>query len=444
MRVTPAETATDARPWKSALGWLCVLGPFFFATYGLANWAASLRAQVPAVVFDWERHIPFLPWTIVPYWAIDLLYGLSLFLLPNRAALLVHVRRLLAAQVFAVACFLALPLRFSFDRPEVSGAYAWMYAALDSFDQPFNQAPSLHIALIVILWQVYLRAVPRTMHLLLHAGFLLIGISVLTTWQHHFIDIPTGAWLGWFCIWLFPDNRRSPLAAAALTCDPMRRKLAWRYGASAVAVGALSLLAGGAWLWFAWISGALALVAFIYAAGEPADFGKRSDGSIASAAWWLMGPYFVGAWLNSRWWTRNTAAADAVAPDVFLGRLPSGVEIERAGVASVVDLSAELPCAAGTASYVNVPILDLTAPSVEQIERAVFSIEAMRARGPVLVCCALGYARSAAAVAAWLTHTRTVPDLETAVVRVRRARPAVVLIPAYLDALRAWRARSAG
>ena len=41
----------------------------------------------------------------------------------------------------------------------------------------------------------------------------LIALSVLTTWQHHFIDLPTGWWLGWFCVWLFPHEGRSPLAS---------------------------------------------------------------------------------------------------------------------------------------------------------------------------------------------------------------------------------------
>jgi len=37
--------------------------------------------------------------------------------------------------------------------------------------------------------------------------------------------VPTGLWLGWFCLWLFPDEMQSPLATAALTRDPARRKL---------------------------------------------------------------------------------------------------------------------------------------------------------------------------------------------------------------------------
>ncbi|MGT2433828.1 class I SAM-dependent methyltransferase family protein [Cupriavidus basilensis] len=111
--VAPAE----ARPWGLALVLLAGMGALFFSSYGLANWLASQRAEVPFFYFEWERRIPFVPWSIVPYWSIDLLYGLSFFLWRTRAELLVHARRLLAAQVISVACFIAFPLRFAFDRP---------------------------------------------------------------------------------------------------------------------------------------------------------------------------------------------------------------------------------------------------------------------------------------------------------------------------------------
>jgi len=112
---------TPEHPWKRALAWLAFLGPFFFASYGLANWAASRRDLVGSVVFSWEREIPFLPWTIVPYWSIDLLYVLSLFLCATVRELDVHAKRLLCAQLVCVVCFLLFPLSFSVSRPPTDG-----------------------------------------------------------------------------------------------------------------------------------------------------------------------------------------------------------------------------------------------------------------------------------------------------------------------------------
>ncbi|MDL2275961.1 hypothetical protein LJC22_07540 [Desulfosarcina sp. OttesenSCG-928-G10] len=54
---------------------------FSLLTYGFANHYTAGLDYVGSFVFDWEKHIPFWPWTIVPYWTIDAFYGLSLFLL---------------------------------------------------------------------------------------------------------------------------------------------------------------------------------------------------------------------------------------------------------------------------------------------------------------------------------------------------------------------------
>ena len=66
-----AGIAEEARPWRRAIAWLLLLGPFFFASYGFATWISSQRTDVGFIVFAWERHIPLLPWTIIPYWLID-------------------------------------------------------------------------------------------------------------------------------------------------------------------------------------------------------------------------------------------------------------------------------------------------------------------------------------------------------------------------------------
>ncbi|RMN54404.1 Dual specificity phosphatase, catalytic domain-containing protein, partial [Pseudomonas syringae pv. apii] len=71
------------------------------------------------------------------------------------------------------------PLRFTFERPELDGVFGWLFAVLAGFDKPFNQAPSLHIALLVVLWVCYDRYA-RHFHVawrwLLHSWFALIGL----------------------------------------------------------------------------------------------------------------------------------------------------------------------------------------------------------------------------------------------------------------------------
>lgn len=434
---------TPPRPWKRGLAWLAFLAPFFFASYAFANWLASLRPQVGAIVFDWERAIPFLAWTIVPYWSIDLLYALSLLLFTTRRELDTHASRLLAAQLIATACFVAVPLQFSHVRPAVDGAAGLLFAALESFDRPYNQAPSLHLALTVILWSAYAKRLSGFWRVALHALFVLIGISALTTWQHHFVDIPTGIWLGWFCVWLFPDEMRAPFAGARRTRDPMRRRLAFRYGMAAVGLIGLPIGLGGAWLWLCWGGASLGLVAAIYALGDESAFQKRTDGSMSAAALWLLWPYFFAARLNARCWTRSSAPIDRIAPDVYVGRSLSARERARSSIAAVVDVCAELPRREDAAVYACVPMLDLVRPTSEQIERACREIEKARAAGPLLVCCALGFSRSALVAAAWLMRSQAVGTIDSAVARIRGARPRAVLNAEHLAALHEWRERYA-
>lgn len=446
--MTEAAPLAEPRPWRRALLWLLFLGPFFFTSYGFATWFTSQRADVGVIVFAWERHIPFLPWTIVPYWLIDLLYGISLLLCATRVQLDNHARRLLVAQVLAVSGFLLFPLRFSFQRGAVDGPFGALFASLELFDKPFNQAPSLHIVLMLLLWVVYLRALPKAWHWLVHGGFALIGLSVLTTWQHHFIDVPTGLWLGAFCLWLIPDQVAAPFARASLSGDPKRLRMASIYALAAVFTGGLALNLGGAGLWLLWPAASLVLVAGAYLLFGPAAFQKRKDGRMTLGAQMLFVPHIVGAWLNSRAWTRKLNAADLVIPGLLLGRLPRYTDLDRLGIAAIVDLSAEMPCPSGGRDYVSIPMLDLIPPQAEQLEAAVQAIQTAYAsqalhathvaQGSVLVCCALGFSRSALSVAAWLLASGKADSPEKAIDIVRQARPAIVLGDDHREALRVW------
>ena len=420
------------KPWGRALGWLALLGPFFFATYGLATWITAQRAYVPAVVFDWERAIPFLPWTIVPYWSIDLLYGLSLFTCSDRRELDTHAKRLLTAQIVAVCCFLLFPLTFTFDRPVTDGAFGWLFQVLGLFDKPFNQAPALHIALLVILWAQFGRKVTGgAWRAALHIWFVLIGVSTLTTWQHHFIDVPTGALLGFVCLWLWPQGAPSPLASLRSTADAVRHRLARRYALGAIAAAAVAFSIGGWGLWLLWGTVALTLVAVNYALIGPAGF-QKLDGRLSPASVALLAPYLAGAYANIRTRMRGHAPWSFVADDVWIGRLPRRGELEDMGFAAVVDLTCELPLDPGSCSYTNLPVLDLTVPDRSTLAAAVKAIERRRAAGRTLICCALGLSRSAAAAAAWLVATGQARDAEDAALRIRTARSQIVLSDAHV------------
>jgi protein-tyrosine phosphatase len=463
----PEQAASIGRPWKRAAAWLAFLAPFFYLTYGVANALAAARAQVSAIVFGWEHFVPFLDWTILPYWSINLFYGASLFVCRDRDELDAHAKRLFAAQLVAVSFFVLTPLAFTFARPATDGWPGFMFAALTSFDKPFNQAPSLHIALMIILWSLYTQVLRGAWRWAFHAWFFLIGASVLTTYQHHFIDIPTGLWLGWFCVALFPLQAQHRASAwwplrwhpRHWTGDARARQLAQRYALAALPLALLGLavtnaaraaqrpvafdggvLAGAAASLLGpllvWSALSLLLVAAIYLSGDARKFQKHHTGRISAAVRWLLGPYLLGAWLNSRWWTRADAPRAEVAHGVWLSRVPSTAELARHRPGAIVDLIAELPLVA--AFVVRLPVLDLTVPSPAVLRAAADAIEHSRAgaRGDaVWVCCALGYSRSASAVATWLLRTRRAGDRAQAEQLLRACRPRMVLSDAHWTAI---------
>lgn len=428
-----ATVTREAGLWKRGVLWLLFLGPLFFASYGFANWFSSLRNDVGVIVYAWEAHIPLLPWTIIPYWSIDVLYGLSFLLPATRYEMDRHAFRLLTVQVICVVCFLLWPLTISFNRPELTGVFGAMFDVLMGFDKPFNQAPSLHIALLVVLWTRFSEHLDARWLPLLHIWFGLIALSVLTTWQHHFIDLPTGALVGLLCLWLWPTAQPSPLKNMQLTNSPQRRRLGLRYLAGASALAVLAFVLGGIYLWLLWPAVSLLIVGLNYLFFGVQGFQKQADGRLSPGAWGLLAPYLLGAWINSRVWTRNAPDPVHVLDNVWLGRIPARKSLGN--VDGLLDLCAELPANVSGKPYINLSVLDLTAPSKQTCQAAAQGIEELRLHGAVLVYCALGYSRSATAIVAWLLETGRSTTLEQALACVRRANPNVVLTPAHMAVL---------
>lgn len=406
--------------WVAAGLWLFVLAPFFFLTYGQVNQFTLSRAEVGSVVFGWEHHIPFLPWTIIPYWSLDLLYGLALFVCTSRRELHRLIARLVLASLLACTGFLLFPLRFSFERPEVAGMFGWLFSQLEQFDLPFNQSPSLHIILCWLLWSHYRCHLQGAMRLVNTAWFSLIAVSVLTTWQHHAIDVVSGMGVGLFISWLVPEQGqwrwRSP--------DGRRRQLAYRYGVGWILCSLMACVLPALW----WCVASLSIVAASYCGLGVAGLQKDESGRLSYAARCLLLPWRWGAWLTVRYYMQHVPAVSTVRSGISLGYYPR--QPVKAG--AVLDLTSEFPKASAVISpsigYRTVPMLDLTLPDHHELDQAVIALESLRQQhATVLVHCALGLTRSALVVSAWLLAHRHAASAVDAIQQVRSARPQILL-----------------
>lgn len=427
MAVNTLNPGVQPGLWKRGALWLLLLAPLFFISYGQVNHFTATRTDVQSLVFAWEQRIPFVPWTIIPYWSIDLLYGISLLICTSRRELDRHALRLVAASLIACAGFLLFPLRFTFQRPATDGVAGLLFRQLEQFDLPFNQAPSLHIILAWLLWLRFRAHLSGRWQTALGAWFLLIGLSVLTTWQHHAIDVVSGLVVGVIISYLLPvswNGRWRP--------GRPDYALARRYGAASLLFFMAGFLLPYGWL-LLWPALALAIVTCGYLGLRESVWQKNSRGRISLSAWLLLLPVIAGAHLSRRYFCRRLTPVSEITDGIAIGCWPVGPVTQ----ASVLDLTAEFNASAKSkgSPCICYPLLDLTVPDRHQLLEAVAQLRALHQQHhSVLVHCALGLSRSALVVAAWLITERGLSAAE-AVDILRARRPEIVLSAAHIALL---------
>lgn len=414
------------------------LSLLFLVVYGGCNWITSQRSGVGALNFQWEHFIPFVPLMILPYMSIDLFFISAPFFCRDDRELSIFARRVAAAIVISGICFLLFPFRFAFARPHTGG---WLGALFDWFrgmDGPYNQLPSLHITLCLLLADIYVRRSRGIVRAALIVWFVLIGLSPLLTYQHHLLDLVGGFALAGYCFYFIRESK---------TRLPITKN--FRVG-SYYALGALIVpgLVVAFWPWgglLLWPTMSLAIVAAGYFGAGPSIFHK-SDGRLPISSWWALGPCLLGQQGSLLYYRQQCRCWDQVTPEVWIG----GVLKDRqaaaaisAGVTAVLDLTAEFSevKAFRGLRYQNIPILDLTAPTAQQLEQIAGFIEEQSNNGIVYVHCKIGYSRSAAAVAAYLLATDKADSIDEALSRVRRAHPSIVVRPEAIAALHEFSAR---
>lgn len=424
-----------------------LLSLLFVVVYGGTNWFTAQRssAAVETWCFSWEQTaIPFLPLLLIPYMSIDLFFFAAPFLCNDERQRRVLAQRIVFSILTAAAFFLLLPLKLAWPaRPSVDGWFGVLVeqscTAPFLMEYPHNLFPALHIVLCLILADTYARHTHGILRALSSIWFTLIGLSTVLTWQHHVADVAGGIVVAGFAFYLFrEDNRRCAVVPHG------------RIG-SYYAAGAALLLAIAPLLWpwgifLLWPAAALGLVALAYEGLGPGIFHK-ADGQLPLSTRFVLAPVLIGQFLSWLYYRRSCRPWDRIGENVLIGGTLTNGEAAaavREGVTAVLDLTAELSEAAPfrAVRYRNLPILDLTGPTQDQLREAVEFIGTEAARGTVYVHCKIGYSRSAAAVGAYLLASREAGSVEEAVIRLRSARPSIVIRNEAMEALHRF-ARSA-
>jgi protein-tyrosine phosphatase/membrane-associated phospholipid phosphatase len=420
-----------------------LLSLLFMVVYGSTNWLTAQRpdADVGTWYFAWELAvIPYVPALIIPYMSIDLLFFAAPFLCHDEREQRVLARRVVFAILVAAAFFLLLPLKLAWPgRPNVDGWFGQFVEASCTapilMEYPHNLFPSLHITLRVILAETYARHTRGWVKVASAVWFSLIGFSTVLTYQHHLVDIAGGVVLAGFAFFLFrPDAARLSVTR--------NLHVAVYYGTAAVALLALAwpLRPWGAFL--LWPAGALAIVAAGYCGLGPGIFHKRT-GRLPFSTRFVLVPVLLGQYLSLVYYRRHARAWDVVAPGVWIGRQLSNAEAAEAvrqGVTAVLDLTGEFTEATAfrAVRYCNLPILDLTAPTPEQLAAAVAFVADAAAEGTVYVHCKAGFSRSAAIAGAYLLASGQADSAAAAIAMLQQARPRIIVRSEAQRALNEW------
>jgi protein-tyrosine phosphatase len=432
---TDSASPPQHRPWRTALWSMIFCGLLFEIFYNACNLYTATRSDVGSFSFSWESKIPFIPAMIVPYWTLNLFFITSFFVCTTLTELTILRRRVATAILTACACFLLFPLTLTFPRPQVNGFFGFLFDALRSFDQPHNLAPSLHVGLRTLLWPVFIPRTRGILNLFLRVWFLLIGVSTLFTYQHQVMDVVTGWVLALFCMHLIAEP--DPEVDRVIKMRNARVGIYYQLGAIFLLTLTITTWPWGALL--LWPTVALQIVAFGYFAFGAIVF-RKLRGRLAFSTRVLLAPVLFGHFLSLAYYRRQCRAWDKVVDGVWIGRRLNASESQRAlaaGVTAVLDLSAEFSEVEPFlhARYLAIPVLDLTAPTNSQLQRAVDFIMTERERGVVYVHCKIGYSRSAAAVGAFLLDSDRADNVEDAIAQLHAVRPSIIVRPEIRRAL---------
>ncbi|HUR20324.1 MAG TPA: hypothetical protein VMZ90_05905, partial [Vicinamibacterales bacterium] len=163
----------------------------FFPIYlGCAALTAA-RASHWHLYANWELQIPFVPFMIVPYLSMFVLFLLPPFQL-NAPELRALTARLIVSSVVGAMVFLVLPARMGFVPRDDAQMWQRIYSAIYRIDGPFNTVPSFHVIYTSSILLAMIDVATPALRRAYVAWLVLVCASTVLTHRHHLLDVATG------------------------------------------------------------------------------------------------------------------------------------------------------------------------------------------------------------------------------------------------------------
>lgn len=369
----------------------------FMIVYNFAAWYTSRAEKVPSFVFDFEKYIPFLSWSIIPYMTSGIFFCSVFFLCRNKEHLTVLTKRMLFTTVAAGLCFILFPLQFSLAKPITDGSVLdYSFQFLKVFDSPFNQSPSLHIAYAFIFWTVFRNCTKIRTFLML--WLILLGISTLTTYQHHFIDILSGTVLAHISFMIFP-YRKNDFHHRNFQVANCYFLFGWIFVSASIL---MNQFFGHLWLIVLWPAVMAIIIGYQYQKNN-VHFLKDINGNIS---WWkkiFYAPYLIVYRMFWKFLRKNKNPLE-IAPRIYISSRPGREDLHYFEInrnTLVYDLSAEMEEISdlkNKSAYHSVPFLDIGTLDIDQTKKLVTEItekyKTLPADGKIFIHCTMGFTRS--------------------------------------------------
>ena len=230
-----------------------------------------------------------------------------------------------------------------------------------------------------------------------------------------------------------------PVRYVSLTKDMCNVKMVKYYVLGAILACALA----GYFAWyvpnlgltiiFGWTGFSLIAVSSAYLLRYPALFRKREDGAIPFYIRWIFVPFLLGSWLYNEYARRTDKVPplQKIEESLFLGCRMSTQHVDLLNendIGAILDVTAEFDGLDWTAyqedfAYLNIPVLDHTSPTTEQLLHAINWLDQKIADGQkVVVHCALGRGRSVLVVAAYLLAKHPSLTIDEAMANIQSIR----------------------